>query len=72
MNNLNSFQQGNRHNADSTCEHCQGVMEHQPWCMNRDPRVLYAYEIVEDASRLTFEDGLILHSLGVTWADIRP
>jgi hypothetical protein len=30
--------------------------------------VQYAYGLVLDARKLTFRDGLILHSLGVAWA----
>jgi len=70
MNNANFSQRSNRYGTESACEHCQGITEHEPWCMNRHARVLYAYEIIEDASRLSFEDGLILHSLGVVWADV--
>lgn len=55
--------------ASSTCEHCQGTTEHEPWCVTRDPKVYYAFEIVNHASKLTFADTLILHSLGVRWSD---
>ncbi|MFZ0732790.1 MAG: hypothetical protein WAM79_10745 [Candidatus Sulfotelmatobacter sp.] len=50
------------------CEHCQGTTEHEPWCITRDPNVLYAYRIVAEPAMLTLEDTLILHSLGVRWA----
>lgn len=55
--------------AAAACRHCQGVGEHEPWCVTRDPRVFYAYSIVGEASLLTYSDTLILHSLGVTWND---
>jgi hypothetical protein len=70
MNNTNSTH-NSPYNAAAGCDHCQGVTEHEPWCVTRDPRVCYAYEIVAQASKLTFLDTLILHSLGVTWADAR-
>ena len=57
----------NRYNAEAACEHCQGIIRHEPWCITRDPIVYYAYQIVLDASKLTFSDSLILHSLGVKW-----
>ena len=59
----------NRHNALSACEHCQGIIRHEPWCMFVAPAVLYAYEIVADPSKLTTGDALILHALGVAWDD---
>lgn len=67
MNNPDSSR-NSRHNAIA-CDRCQGVTEHEPWCVTQDPRVCYAYEIVTHASKLTFIDTLILHSLGVTWSD---
>jgi len=68
MNNTSSSQDSTRNNAGAACEHCQGSIEHEPWCVTRDPRVFYAYQIVTEASKLTFADRLILHSLGVSWA----
>lgn len=58
----------NRYSADAACEHCGGVIRHEPWCITRDPLVYYAYEIVADPSKLTLQDALILHSLGATWS----
>jgi hypothetical protein len=57
----------NRYYAEAACEHCQGIIRHEPWCITRAPLVYYAYQIVADPSRLTFGDSLVLHSLGVTW-----
>jgi hypothetical protein len=57
----------NRYYAEAACEHCQGIIRHESWCITRDPLVYYAYQIVADPSRLTFGDSLVLHSLGVTW-----
>ena len=58
----------NRYNAQAACEHCEGIIRHEPWCITLDPLVYYAYQIVADPSKLTAGDALILHSLGVTWA----
>lgn len=69
MNNIDSSHQSGRYNAGTVCGHCQGVTEHEHWCVTRDPRVSYAYEIVTSAAKMTFADTLILHSLGVAWAD---
>jgi len=57
----------NRYSAQAACEHCEGIIRHEPWCITLDPLVYYAYEIVRDPSGLTIEDALRLHALGVTW-----
>ena len=67
MNDLSFFTSQNHHTANTPCDHCLGVAEHEPWCVTRDPKVQYAYAIVKDACALTYRDSLILHSLGVTW-----
>lgn len=67
MNDSNSSPQSSCEKVLSPCEHCHGIAEHEQWCVTRDPVVRYAYQIVTEASKLTFADRLILHSLGVTW-----
>ena len=57
----------NRYHADAACEHCEGIIRHQPWCITLDPNVYYAYQIVADPGKLTPGDALILHSLGAIW-----
>jgi hypothetical protein len=61
----------NRYSADSTCEHCSGVIRHESWCITPNSLVLYAYEAVLDPEKLTLEDQLILHALGVRWTSHR-
>ena len=68
MNNVNSAYCSNKVNAQSACTHCEGILEHAPWCATQDPRTAYAYQIVADASKITAGDALILHSLGAAWA----
>jgi hypothetical protein len=51
------------------CQYCDGIFEHQSWCAMREPRVLYAYRLLADASTMTLADSLILHSLGVAWVE---
>jgi hypothetical protein len=58
----------NRYNAQAACEHCEGIIRHEPWCITLDPLVYYAYQIVADAGKISVGDALILHSLGVSWA----
>jgi len=57
----------NQYSADSACEHCEGVVRHEPWCNTQSSSVHYAYQIVSDPSHLSPGDHLILHALGVTW-----
>jgi hypothetical protein len=59
----------NRYSADTACEHCEGIIRHEPWCITLDPIVYYAYQIVVDPTKLTPGDSLILHSLGVLWEE---
>lgn len=63
------WQHSNKYNAEAACEHCQGVVHHEPWCITRSKDVLYAYESVMDADKLTAGDRLILHALGVSWTN---
>ena len=57
----------NRYHAQSACKHCGGVIRHLPICIEVNDRVRYAYEIVNDPTKLTMRDELILHCLGVAW-----
>ncbi len=63
----NSAYYDKKQNSQSTCAHCEGIFEHEPWCATRAPRMAYAYQIVVDATKITAGDALILHSLGVAW-----
>ena len=58
----------NRYSEQVACEHCAGIIRHEPWCITANPLVNYAYEVVADPGKLTFGDALILHSLGAMWA----
>lgn len=69
MNSIDPSHGGRPKNAQGACDHCHGILRHEDWCVTLDPQVSYARQIVNEASKLTFADSLILHSLGVTWAD---
>ena len=69
MKNANSAYPGKQLHAQSACALCEGIFEHESWCATRDPGAPYAYQIVADASKITTGDSLILHSLGVAWAE---
>ncbi|HTZ83829.1 MAG TPA: hypothetical protein VMB66_11585 [Candidatus Acidoferrales bacterium] len=68
MKNIDTSQTGSRVTSGPVCEHCHAAGEHEPWCITRDPNVLYAYRIVAEPKMLSLEDTLILHSLGVQWS----
>jgi hypothetical protein len=55
------------YSADLECEHCHGIVRHQPWCITRNAVVQNAYECVLDESKLSIQDRMILHALGVAW-----
>jgi hypothetical protein len=57
----------NKYAAASACKSCGGVARHAHWCVMCNPIVGYAQAIVEDASRISEKDRLILHALGVAW-----
>jgi hypothetical protein len=54
MNNIDFIHSQSQPNATSPCEHCLGTVEHEPWCVIRDPKVQYAYAIVNDPCALTY------------------
>lgn len=62
-----TFYHSNRYNAGQACEHCEGVVRHEKWCITCDPMVQYAYGVVLDSEKLSLRDRLILHALGVSW-----
>jgi len=66
-NNSDAVFHSNRYTAESACEHCAGIVRHEPWCITVDHIVYYAYEIVADPGKMTIGDVLLLHSLGVSW-----
>ena len=57
----------NRYSAQSACEHCQGIVRHERWCITLDPHVQYAFGVILEPEKLTISDTLILHALGVSW-----
>jgi hypothetical protein len=59
----------NRYSADTACEHCEGIVRHESWCITRSPIIRYAYQAVLEASSLSVGDQISLHALGVRWVD---
>lgn len=57
----------NRYSAQAACEHCEGIVHHESWCITVDRTVYYAYQVVVEPDKLTLTDSLILHALGVAW-----
>lgn len=67
MSQVTTWQHSNKYNAQAECEHCGGVVRHESWCISLSAIVLYAYEAVLDADKLSEGDRIILHGLGVAW-----
>ena len=61
----------NRYSAQSACEHCGGVVRHEPWCITCDALVRCAFGAVLEPEKLTLRIELILHALGVAWGQNR-
>jgi hypothetical protein len=59
----------NAHRAEFSCEYCQCVEHHEFWCITQNLEVLRAWQAVLDPAQLGLHDELILHALGVAWAD---
>jgi hypothetical protein len=57
----------NQYSAAVACEYCQASPGHEPWCITQNLRVLEAWQPVLDPCKLSFQDRLILHALGVAW-----
>lgn len=66
---VTTWHHSNKYSAESACEHCEGVVRHEPWCITRSEVILYAYKAVLNANVLTEGDKLILHALGVVWTN---
>ena len=60
----------NRYHAESSCQHCEGMVHHEHWCLTLNPVVHYACEIVMFPDKLVIGDAIILHSLGVRWSHL--
>jgi hypothetical protein len=65
---VNPWQYSNRYSADKACDHCEGIIRHESWCITRSANILYAYQAVLQAAKLSEGDHIILHALGVRWA----
>ena len=44
----------NRYHAEASCEHCAGVIRHEEWCITRNERVFYAYEVAVEPCKLDY------------------
>ena len=52
------------------CEHCDGIIRHEPWCILTNKNIRYAYAIATNPAKLTAQDTLILHALGVSYRQV--
>jgi hypothetical protein len=35
----------NRYHAQAACEHCEGIIRHERWCITLDAAVYYAFQV---------------------------
>jgi hypothetical protein len=64
---INTWVHTNRYSADEACQHCAGIISHEPWCITRSPIILYIFQAVLDADKLSMGDHITMHALGVAW-----
>lgn len=57
----------NKYAAENACKCCDGIIRHEPWCIEINPNVRYAFEIVIHPKIMTEQDKLILHALTALW-----
>ena len=55
----------NRYSSDRACEHCEGVIRHETWCITKNEIIRYAYQAVLNAESLSVGDQISLHAVGV-------
>ncbi len=51
----------------AACEHCLGIVHHASWCLTRNTVIFYAYDILVHPEKVTEQDKIYLHALGVLW-----
>lgn len=51
-----SWYHSNQYHAQSACEHCNGIVRHERWCITGSPAVQYAYGAVLDPEKLSLGD----------------
>jgi hypothetical protein len=59
-----------KYSAANECEQCDGIIHHEPWCFLVNKNVRYAYKIATDPAKLTAQDTLTLHALGVSYRQL--
>jgi hypothetical protein len=42
----------NRYSSDRACEHCEGIIRHETWCITNNEVIRYAYQAVLNAESL--------------------
>jgi len=70
MGQISPVYHSNKYSADSACEHCAGIIRHETWCITENKNVLYAYDIILHPEKMTEQDRIILHALGVIWTGL--
>jgi hypothetical protein len=57
----------NKYNAAASCTICNGVVQHEQWCVIINKEMEYAFLLAVDPVVISEGDKIALHSLGVLW-----
>ncbi len=57
----------NKYNAAASCTICNGVVQHEQWCVIINKEMEYAFLLAVDPVVISEGDKIALHSLGVAW-----
>jgi hypothetical protein len=57
----------NKYNAAASCTICNGVVQHEHWCVIINKEMEYAFLLAVDPVVISEGDKIALHSLGVLW-----
>jgi hypothetical protein len=61
------WKHSNKYSAESACEHCEGIVRHEVWCVTQNANVIYAFGASVDPAIMIEADHIILHGMGVAW-----
>ena len=68
---MEAIYHSNKYHAAAACEHCEGIIRHERWCITVNANVLYGYSAVLDAANMSEKDHKWLNEMGVLWINIK-
>ncbi len=62
------YHSNSRYAAENSCPVCdKGGDHHEPWCIEANQNVLYAWSIIKDPGTMNDYDKVALHGMGIVW-----